>query len=266
VHSVYNGERYLAQAIELGSSPTTMANLELRHRRQLSTDGTAAMIARCKDPASEPSAMNRTSDVRQLEPIDLMVRGKYVKLLCADDFLYPDCLAVQTEILEDPANKAVAMVFCRRDIRRQPRKTPFTWGFSGRPGRWRGVDIIRKSIRAAQTSLASRAASCSVRNSCRKRAGSRRRHLADRFGLWSRLLVLRRGIMRFPGRLCAFRVSVASESIRLWAASAGVLRLSWRRCACEPKFHVSPWELLLGEPLARLANLMRLFLYKFVLR
>ena len=82
---------------------------------------------------------------------------------------------------------------------------------------------------------------------------------------WSRLLVLGEAYaIREP--LCTFRVSTASASVDLWRQQVqdfGNLMATLRK---EPKFQVSRLDCLLGGAMARLANLMRLFLYKFVLR
>ena len=42
--------------------------------------------------------------------------GRFVKLLCCDDLLYPDCLALQAAVLESPAHAAVSIVAGPRDI------------------------------------------------------------------------------------------------------------------------------------------------------
>jgi hypothetical protein len=195
-----------------------------------------------------------------------MARGKYVKLLCADDYLYPVCLAVQTEILEDPANKSVAMVFCRRDIVDSRGRRLFTWGFSGRPGRWQGVDILRKSIRRG-TNIVGEPGSVLFRAELLPQAGgfsATTTWLID-LDFWSRLLVLGEGYA-ISRPLCAFRVSVASESIRLWRSQVREFCDFMAALRREPKFHVSRLDCLLGGAMARVASLMRLFLYKFVLR
>ena len=201
-----------------------------------------------------------------MEPADSHARGKYIKFLCADDILYPDCLKVQTEILEDPRNKSVAMVFCRRDIVDGRGKRLFTWGFSGRPGRWRGVDLLRKSIRRG-ANIIGEPGCVLFRSELLPQAGgfSATASWAIDLDFWSRLLVLGEAYaIREP--LCTFRVSTASASVDLWRQQVqdfGNLMATLRK---EPKFQVSRLDCLLGGAMARLANLMRLFLYKFVLR
>ncbi len=263
---VYNCEQYLAQAID-SVLTQTYGNFELIIGDNCSTDGTAAIIAQCQDPRVR--AVRHESNlglVGNWNRLMSLVRGKYVKFLCADDFLYPDCLAVQTAILEDPRNQAVAMAFCRRDIVDGRGKRRFTWGFSGRQGRWPGVDIIRKSIRHG-TNIVGEPGSVLFRAELLPQVGefsATASWLVD-LDFWSRLLVLGEGYA-ISRPLCAFRVSPVSWSTQFWRRQVGDFGNFMAVLRKEPKFHVSRLDCLLGGTMARLANLMRLFLYKFVLR
>ena len=75
-----------------------------------------------------------------------MREGKYIKLLCADDVIYSDCLQAQVNVLENPANNSISVVFCRRDIIDPNGKRLMTWGYPGRPGRRSGTALLRKCL------------------------------------------------------------------------------------------------------------------------
>jgi glycosyltransferase involved in cell wall biosynthesis len=75
------------------------------------------------------------------------VRGKYVKLVCGDDILYPECLERQVAVFEDPVNSGVSLVSCQRTIidpegKVLIRKVNFVDG-----GRKDPREVIRKMIR-----------------------------------------------------------------------------------------------------------------------
>ena len=76
-----------------------------------------------------------------------MARGKYLKLLCADDILYPDCIRDQVSVMEDPANEDVALVIGHKNVIGPDGKVLLTRKFQGRPGKWDGRKAVRRSIR-----------------------------------------------------------------------------------------------------------------------
>ena len=145
---VFNCERYIGMAIE-SALGQTYRNLELIITDNCSTDGTFSVTGGYRhDPRvrifQNESNLGIAGNCNRALGL---AKGKYVKLLCADDFLYPDCVEVQTGILADPCHETVAMVFCRRDIVAPDGKRLFTWGYSGKPGRYRGLDLLRQSVR-----------------------------------------------------------------------------------------------------------------------
>ncbi|MEI6757607.1 MAG: glycosyltransferase [Chlorobium sp.] len=75
------------------------------------------------------------------------VRGKYVKLVCGDDILFPQCLEKQVAAFDDPLNSGVSLVSSQRTIidpegKVLIKKVNFVDG-----GRKNPVDVIRKMIR-----------------------------------------------------------------------------------------------------------------------
>lgn len=75
------------------------------------------------------------------------VCGKYVKLVCGDDVLFPDCLEKQVGVLETVSDTGVSLVSCQRTIidpegKSLIKKVRFMSG-----GRMEPVDVIRKMIR-----------------------------------------------------------------------------------------------------------------------
>src|SRR5262249_33992788 len=74
-------------------------------------------------------------------------RGKYVKLLCGDDVLYPECLEQQVSVLESPSNAIAALAVCNREGINSHGKIVLSRQLPSRRGLIKGPDLIRASIR-----------------------------------------------------------------------------------------------------------------------
>jgi|688.fasta_scaffold18198_8 glycosyltransferase involved in cell wall biosynthesis len=115
---LYNSARYIDETIR-SVRDQTYANMELLIYDDASTDGSlevalshAALDHRVRVIASSINLGPEANWNRCLSE----VRGKYLKLLCGDDTLSPDCLERQVAIMESPDNHDVALVSCGRWI------------------------------------------------------------------------------------------------------------------------------------------------------
>jgi glycosyltransferase involved in cell wall biosynthesis len=112
----YNGARFIGRTIE-SVLQQTLTDLEVVLVDDLSTDATLEIIKTFTD-----------SRVRVLRnPVNLGMGGnwnralssgvgKYVKLLCEDDLLHPECLERQVSILEAEAHSKVDLAVCNRNV------------------------------------------------------------------------------------------------------------------------------------------------------
>jgi hypothetical protein len=113
---VFNAEAFIGQAVQ-SVLDQRFEEWELVIVDNASTDRTVERIRRFKDPRIRffQNETNLGPEKNWNKAIALAL-GRYTKLLCADDILYPDCLAVQVEAMEDPANREPALVFSSRDF------------------------------------------------------------------------------------------------------------------------------------------------------
>ena len=126
---VYNCERYIGEAIESVLNQT-LQDFELIVCDNCSTDNTLKVVEGYRDPRIRVFRNERNlGQSANFNKSLSLSRGKYIKLLCSDDIFYPDCLKAQAEVLEDPRNASVVMVFCSRDIMRSDGKRIMTWGY-----------------------------------------------------------------------------------------------------------------------------------------
>lgn len=263
---VYNCERYIGQAIE-SVLAQTYDDFELIISDNCSTDATPAIIAGYHDPRIR--VLRNETNVGMVGNFNRLLssaEGKYTKILCADDYLYPDCLKIQTGLLELPENGSVNVAFCRRDIIGPEGKRMFTWGYAGRPGRMRGVDLLRRMVRRGGN-IIGEPASVLFRSEALRRAGGFAGDIpwVLDVDLYSRVLVLGDAYAT-PEPLCAFRVSRGSWSVgeaRTRARDFGRFMAKLRTIR---ESEVTSWDCMLGGLSVRLKCLLKNVLYKAVLR
>jgi glycosyltransferase involved in cell wall biosynthesis len=111
----FKAERFIAATIESVLAQTS-EGWELVVVDDASPDGTYEIARRYADDPRIRVARNDTNlgPVGNWNHVVAEARGRYVKVLCSDDILYPTCLARQAEALA--AHPTAGMVASRRDI------------------------------------------------------------------------------------------------------------------------------------------------------
>jgi glycosyltransferase involved in cell wall biosynthesis len=111
----YTAERFIAATVESVLAQTT-EDWELVLIDDASPDATYDVAARYADDRRVRIARNDTNlgPVGNWNHVVAQARGRYVKVLCSDDLLYPTCLARQAAALD--AHPGAGLVAARRDI------------------------------------------------------------------------------------------------------------------------------------------------------
>jgi glycosyltransferase involved in cell wall biosynthesis len=144
---MYNNARFIGETIESVLSQT-FTDFELLIYDDHSTDGSYDIAASLSD-----SRIKLFRNPENLGPEGnwnraiSKVRGKYVKLLCGDDILFPECLEKQVAVFDDPLNTGVSLVSSQRTIidpagKILIKKVNFVDG-----GRMEPADVVRKMVR-----------------------------------------------------------------------------------------------------------------------
>lgn len=113
VMGVYNGERYLREAVEsvLGQ---TFGDFEFIIIDDGSSDRTAGVLREYSDPRMRTIANERNEGLtRCLIKGCELARGKYIARMDADDISYPERFAKQVEFLDEHPDYAVVGTRCR---------------------------------------------------------------------------------------------------------------------------------------------------------
>ncbi|MCX6178146.1 MAG: glycosyltransferase [Chlorobiales bacterium] len=175
------------------------------------------------------------------------VNGKYVKLVCGDDILFPECLEKQVAVFEDPVNRGVSLVTSQRTIidpegKTLIKKVNFVDG--GRKGM---VDVIRKMIRMGTNIIGEPVCGLYPAGLISKTSGYNAAipYTID-LDFW--LQMLKHGdLFVIDESLCAFRISDVS-----WSSRIGELRYQqflefMVQAAADERHEVTDLDLFIGK-------------------
>jgi glycosyltransferase involved in cell wall biosynthesis len=192
--------------------------------------------------------------------------GRYVKLLPQDDVLAPSCLQRQVDAFEQDTAQRIALVFCARTIigargNEMMVRRPFgrearriTGALLFRRCLWRGTNVIGEPGGILfRRDLASRIG----------RFDATFPYVVD-LDFWLRLLAHGDG-WYIPDSLVSFRVSSGAWSVAIGASQAAEFRGLAARAVKDGVAHATVLDLAAGGILARLNNVARLLIYRFVL-
>ncbi len=210
----YNGEQYVERTIR-SVLAQTYKDFELVVRDDGSTDATLDVVQRIDD--SRVRIVAGRENVGAGANFDLAVSeatGTYVKLLCQDDVIYPECLERQVALLE--AEPEVVMVSGHRDIVDDHDRVVYrNRGWRRASGVYTGAEVVRATVRAG-TNLVGEPSAVLCRRDEFEAAGGFDRTYAYMIDLEAWMRLLERGSLHYlPDSLCTFRVSQTSWSANL---------------------------------------------------
>lgn len=211
----YNSAAFVAETVESVLTQDYPA-VEVVISDHGSTDGTQELVERfTHDPrvrvvlgppgGGAQANWNRATD---------QAVGEYVKLVCADDPLYPGCLTKQVEAME--ANPGVALVASKRDIIDAAGSVVFRGrGLAGLEGRVPGAVAVRRAVLAG-TNIFGEPSSVLMRTDALRESGPWSDALPYVIDVDMYVRVLRRGdLFGIAEPLATFRLSTSSWSLAL---------------------------------------------------
>ncbi len=261
---LYNSGLYIREAIESVLSQT-LTDWELIITDDGSTDGSAQIVASYSD-----------SRIRYLLNSERLgaegnwnrcvneARGKYRKLLCHDDRLYPDCLARQTAVFEQSGNESVSLVAAARRIVSPEGKTILTRRWKKRNQVVEGLSAIRQIVRSGTNQIGEPGAVLFRASDWNALSGFSARfpYVID-LDFWFQLL--RRGdCFYLADPLCDFRVSAQSWSFQLGAQQARQFSGLIEEAAKPGDSSVSSLDCFIGGGKAKAGALLRHLIYSRV--
>lgn len=256
---VYNCESFIAETIRSVLQQTSV-DFELVIIDNASTDKTAEIVTGFSDA--------RIRYLRNDQNIGMMgnwnkcldeAKGEFIKLLPADDLIYPTCLEEQVKVISE--SSTVALVCCGRDIIDVAGKKLIRRSFSGLNGFVSGAEAVRRIIRSGTNRLGEPGAIL-----FRRELISRTNRFSDQYpyvidlGLWIKLLGMG-DLYVIQKSLCAFRVSPQSESVNSRHFHRDDFS-KFIRSMDRQLYNLSSFDIFWGICKSSLLEIMRRFFYK----
>jgi glycosyltransferase involved in cell wall biosynthesis len=260
----YNEALFIGPTIE-SVLCQTYANYELIVVDNASTDSTRDVVRRFRDRRVRlVGEVEHVGPGRNFNRALALAQGEFIKLLPADDIIYPSCLEKQAALLCDPAYADVALVSCARDVidekgamvrRANPQMR----------GRVPGIEAVRRTIRAGANIIGEPAVGM-MRRSTVDAVGGINDALPFMFDMdfWCRVL-LQGDLYAIPETLAAFRVSRKSLSYQLLGRQSRQFHSFIDQMRQNPAYSLGRWDGTCGKINALIREVVRWGAYTYIL-
>jgi glycosyltransferase involved in cell wall biosynthesis len=243
----YNNQDFIKATIE-GILNQTYENLEIVITDDKSSDRTVSIIKEFVDPRIHLVQNDRNLGMGEnWNKAVSLARGKYVKLVCGDDVIYPECLSRQIEVMERPANAGVALALCNSNVINDNNEVVLRRTSRFGSGRVSGGKIIRSCVRWG-TNLIGEPVVGLFRKDHLLQSGMydpSNPYLID-LSFWAGLLKCGDAFFD-PTRLAAFRVSSGSVSTKVGFQQAAYFRKFIRKMEQDPVYQIRTLDVLSGS-------------------
>jgi len=261
---VYNGQSYLKKAIDSVLSQD-FTDFELVILDNKSEDATLSIIKKYSDPRIK--LIENDSNIGFVpnwnKALDTAT-GSYIKILPADDYLYPGSLKKQCAILDEDLQKEISLVASRRDIINQNGKILFNRGFARRAKKIDGHSAISKNIKSGGN-IIGEAGSLMFRREIIKQAGyfNNNNFYTLDIDLWHRILLYGK-LYAQPNTLNAFRISDKSASVHVAKNQRRDCMNYYRSVYSNKVFRLSFFSYSVGILKTTILSFIKQRLYKFL--
>lgn len=262
---VYNCREHIAQAVDSVLSQT-FCNFELIVIDNCSDDGTYEILRAYNDPRIR--LLRNETNIGACGNWNRALKeasGRYIKILCADDFLYPECLARQFAVME-AEDETLMIVSCSRDIIDESGRKVFRRGYPGGSGRVAGQSVIRKIVLRG-TNVVGDVSSAMFRNEAVASAGWYDGSLPYVIDLDYWVRVLKNGdLFVMSEALSVYRVSGDSWSVAITNSQAADFSALIDKINQIYGVKLTRLEMLIGKAMAWLNSRLRKIFYRVYLR
>jgi glycosyltransferase involved in cell wall biosynthesis len=235
----YNSEAFIVPAVE-SVLHQTFADFEIIIADDKSDDRTVSLIKGIADRRIRLIENDKNLGLcGNMNRVLSFAAGDFVKLLCADDVIYPECLSRQVQVLRDPVNSGSALAVCNRDVINTSNRVLLRRKFPFGPGRVRGEKVIKYCIRSGLNLIGEPVVGLFRREILAKTrmCDPSNPYYVD-LCLWAELL--RHGDAFIdPEYLAAFRISGNSASARIGARQAMFFRRFVKGLRSDSKYRLT---------------------------
>lgn len=256
----YKNEEFIAATLE-SVLKQTYRNFEIIMTDDRSPDATISVARRFSDPRIRlfENTVNLGIGKNWNEALS-HARGKYIKLMGADDLIYPECLERQAAALEDPANRAAVLAVCNTDVINDSGKIVLQRRFRFQQGLATGKKLIRNCVRLGANLIGEPVVGL-FRRDVLARSGmydSSNPYMLDII-FWAELLKYGQAFMD-QARLAAFRISGTSVTASLGWKQLAYTRGFIEKMQSDPFYQSTALDAACGRLFALPRSLIRGFL------
>lgn len=263
---VYNGQKFIKETIDSVLSQS-FKDFEIVVVDNQSTDNTRSIVKSYSDPRVK-LFVNETNIgmIPNWNKAMEHATGKYLKILPADDFIYPGCLEKQIKIMDADTGEKIAMVGGRRNIIDETGKILFNRGFSKTECEVSGFAAINKNVRSGGNIIGEGGA-IMFRRSVLTKTGNFNSpifYVLD-LDLWYKIL-LHGNYHALPDTVSSFRVSNSSASVHVVKKQREDMSNFINKIYLNKEYQLSWLSLKIGLFKAFLLTEAKKILYKYIVK
>ena len=149
----YNSEKYIATTIQ-SILASTYKNFEIHIIDNASTDNTIQIIKSIQKQNKNIFLHRNKVNIGMFPNMNKCIKianGKYIKIICSDDILYPNCLEEEVRILDK--HKDVVLVYGASNIITDKNNVLFTRKFFNRDRKINGGVLINQILLSGRNPL-----------------------------------------------------------------------------------------------------------------
>jgi len=257
----YNSESFIKETIDSVLNQT-YKNIEVIITDDCSKDKTVEIIRSFSDLRIKFFKNDKNLGVEgNWNKALQLASGKYIKLMGADDILYPTCIEEQVKVLEDTNNTDIVLTTSYKNVINQDGKLIMTRRFPGASGRINGITALKKSLRHG-TNIIGEPVAGLFRAEILKKSGyynGENLYMID-LDLWSRMLKFG-DLFVIDKVLYAFRISTQSISSNIGFAQVKLFNTFVDKLFADKSFQINDFDKILAKSMALIMGIARNLIY-----
>lgn len=261
----YNASSYIADTIK-SVLDQTYDNLEINISDDCSTDSTLEVVRSFADSRikihSHEQNVGASGNYNQAMSY---ATGKYIKLLCADDLISPDCIEKQVRVFEENPDKNIVLVTAEKNIINDKGKYLFKKGFHGK-GLIDGKKAIKKSFRSGTNIFGEPGLPLMLASAFSKTDGiitDKYFTYCNDFDLWCQML-LQGNLFVIKEPLFSFRIVSTSVTSNAGWKQAKIMKDYFDLIYQKKVYELSKFDVFVGKFMIILLTFARNIIYKLI--
>ncbi|MCX6232251.1 MAG: glycosyltransferase [Bacteroidetes bacterium] len=256
----YNSESFIKETIESVINQS-YKNIEIIINDDFSKDKTVEIIYSFDDNRIKffQNKQNLGAEGNWNKSLE-RAKGKYCKIMGADDILSSNCIEEQVAIFENPDNKNIVLVTSNKKVINQDGKLIINRKFPGK-GRITGIKSLKKCLYMG-TNLIGEPAAGLFRKEILEKSGyynGENLYMID-LDLWSRILKFG-DLYAIPKVLYSFRISTKSISTNIGFAQIKLFNTFVNKLYLDKSFQINYFDKIIAEIMSFIMGISRNLVY-----